>query len=446
MAGGNWTAQSKVRPGAYINVKTIPAPVGVLGTRGVLALPVMLPWGPEDEVIAVEAGDFIGGKAKARIGLGYEDTAEAAMFLRQGFAGAYRALLYRVNGGAARAAASESGFSLEARYAGSLGNRLAVAVLESGDKVDVVTLLDAQEVDRQRVSSIDELADNGYVVFDGEGIPPLHAGIALTGGSDGAAANVKYAAFYAALEGQSWNTLALPEGDEARKAQTLAFIKARRNAGQKVQAVLVDYPQANHEGIISVSQGFSTSAGDIPAAGLAVYVAGLTAGGEVTQSYTYHVVQGATDILGELDAAGIEKALLGGEMILTRRMDGAIVIEQDINTLHEYTPEKGRVFAKNRVLRCLDDIATVARLKFELHYIGKMNNDARGRNLFKSDLAAYIGRLQAAGAVEDFDAAEDILVRLGDEADSVLVEMTLRPVDAMEKLYMMVQLDTGSGI
>ena len=48
--------------------------------------------------------------------------------------------------------------------------------------------------------------------------------------------------------------------------------------------------------------------------------------------------------------------------------------------------------------------------------------------------------LAAAGAVETFDGSSDITVERGLSADSVTVTLAVQPVDAMEKLYMTVEV------
>lgn len=39
MAGGNWTAQNKVRPGIYFNFKSRTTPKAAQGARGTVAIP-----------------------------------------------------------------------------------------------------------------------------------------------------------------------------------------------------------------------------------------------------------------------------------------------------------------------------------------------------------------------------------------------------------------------
>ena len=46
MAGGTFTVQNKVRPGAYINFKSVGKPLGTVADRGIMTMPLALKWGP----------------------------------------------------------------------------------------------------------------------------------------------------------------------------------------------------------------------------------------------------------------------------------------------------------------------------------------------------------------------------------------------------------------
>ena len=69
-----------------------------------------------------------------------------------------------------------------------------------------------------------------------------------------------------------------------------------------------------------------------------------------------------------------------------------------------------------------------------------MNNDVDGRELFKADRIAYFDSLVAAGAIEAFEA-DDIQVLPGNAKDAVVVNVAVTPIDAMEKLYMTVEVN-----
>jgi microsomal dipeptidase-like Zn-dependent dipeptidase len=167
-------------------------------------------------------------------------------------------------------------------------------------------------------------------------------------------------------------------------------------------------------------------------------VAGLTAGSEVNQSNTYHVIPNAVEIVGLKTDSEIETALKAGKMVISPRSDGAIVIEQDINTLHTFTTEKPYSFSKNRVIRTLDGVNNDIALMFQKGYLGKVSNNEDGRNLFKASVIGYLNTLQGLSAIQDFDSATDVIISAGEAIDSVVADLAIQPVDSMEKVYMTV--------
>ena len=92
-------------------------------------------------------------------------------------------------------------------------------------------------------------------------------------------------------------------------------------------------------------------------------------------------------------------------------------------------------FSKNRVMRTLDEIATDTENTFERVYLGKVGNNANGRDLFMSDIIAYLTSLQNRNIIQAFDNT-DITVEPGNDVDAIVVNLAVTPVDAMEKLYM----------
>jgi hypothetical protein len=136
----------------------------------------------------------------------------------------------------------------------------------------------------------------------------------------------------------------------------------------------------------------------------------------------------------------IIEGLQSGKFILSTRQDGAVVVEQDINTLHTFTPDKGYPFSKNRVIRTLDEINNSVALIFERSYIGKVNNNDDGRNIFKSDVINYLNSLQNISAIQNFDPTTDVQISAGEAIDALVVDLAVQPIDSMEKLYMTVMV------
>ncbi|MEK8132478.1 phage tail sheath family protein [Paenibacillus filicis] len=435
MAGGTWTTQNKVRPGVYINFAGEGKPAGAVGERGIVTLGLPLSWGEPRKVTAIAAGDNV------RELLGYDITAPQLVLVKEALKRAKTLLLYRLNDGV-KASATVTALTVKAKYSGLRGNDLTVIIqpnIDNNTKFDVRTLLAGQTIDSQTVADIAGLKANAWVTFSGTGALTATAGTPLTGGTDGAVTNQDHTDYLGAVEVYNFHALALVSADAALKSVYAAFVKRLRDAeGRKVKAVLENYPAADHEGIISVKNGVVLTDGTVLNAQKAtVWVAAATAGALMNQSLTYQAYDDAADVDTRYTNAQIEAALLGGEFVFVPG-SGTAIVEQDINTFRSYTPTKGRVFSKNRVMRVLDGIADDFKRIFESYYIGKVDNHADGRNLFRKECIAYLDTLQSIGAIQQFDAKTDITVLPGEDADSVYVELNVQPVDSIEKIYMKV--------
>nr|WP_313789316.1 phage tail sheath C-terminal domain-containing protein [Paenibacillus larvae] len=48
---------------------------------------------------------------------------------------------------------------------------------------------------------------------------------------------------------------------------------------------------------------------------------------------------------------------------------------------------------------------------------------------------------QRLNAIQDFDAQKDVSVEAGQDSDSIVVHIQVQPVDAIEKIYMQVEVE-----
>ena len=438
MAGGTWIAQNKVRPGAYINFKSVAAPTSMLGTRGVATMPLPLSWGAD--VIELYSTDLFDGKSVAKIG--YSINAPEIQVIRECLKHCYKLIIGRLDQGGVKATKTIGVLTATAKYAGTLGNKINIKIVANGTKFDVITLFNSVQKDKQTVTTVEQLMPNDFVVFTGTGAVATNAGTALAGGTNGTVGS-DYTNYLASVSAYNWDTMGIPQDVQAQNGTFIAYITQRReDMGLGSQIVLYRADTADYEGVISVSQGYSTDYETVAPTTFVATMTGITAGSSITDSNTYRVISTSGDGakivypsgVTPYDNAKIISELELGHIVLTVKRNGDLVIEKDINTLHTFSENRNIAYSKNRVIRALDAIRNDVGYKFE-GYIGVVTNDEEGRNIFKADLIAYFNNLQTIGAIRDFDSSTDLMVSAGEDIDSMVVTVVIKPTDSLEKLY-----------
>lgn len=442
IGGGTFTVQNKILPGAYINFVSA-GRAAQLGSRGVVALPLELNWGPENKVFAVTAEDF---NRTAIDVFGYDPTDASLLLVREALKRAKTLLAYRVNSGGQKASATVGGMAVTAKWGGTRGNDLKVAILTNADdatKVDVVTYLGTMEVDRQTVpadSGSANLKDNNFVTFgEAETLTPTSA-TALTGGSNGTVDGTAYSNFLNAIEVEAFNVIGYPGTDETIKALIAAFVKRLRyDNGVKIVGVLYQY-DGDDIGLINVKNGVILADGTTITGDKAVaWVAGASAGAEVNESLTNVAYDGAVDVDIKYTKSQYEAAIQNGEFAFYADNGKARVLT-DINSLVTFGDGVSEDWTSNRVVRVMDGWANdVARI-FGERYIGTVTNSDTGRELFKADLVSLAMQYQAIDAISNFESA-DIVIQQGNGKRDVVVNCALQPNDSIEKLYMTVTVN-----
>lgn len=439
LAGGNFLTMNKKLPGAYINFKSVPNATGTVGERGIATMPLQLEWGPEGELIELLSTDLEDGSSLEKVGTTafYADS----LILRECLKHCYKLLVWRMDKGASKATTALDNLTVTAKYGGQKGNLIQVAVLENkkdNTKFDVVTFFEQSEKDRQTVANIKELVRNDWVDFSGTGNLTASAGTFLKGGTSGTITASDYSIYLDEMKLHSWNTMGIPSEDVTLPAIVKSYVQGlREEQGKKVQAVVYNYNAADYEGIISCKQGYATEQEEIPPVMFVAWVTGATAGANVNESLCYKSLGGAVRILGDLPENELEEEIQKGWFLLGKRVDGVIVVLDDLNTFVSFEPEKDEDFANNRVVRVLDEIGTTVQLQFEKMFIGRVDNTETGRDIFKSQLIANFTTLQNINAIQNF-IADDLEVLPGSGKSDVKVNVYIQPVDSMKKLYMTV--------
>lgn len=246
-----------------------------------------------------------------------------------------------------------------------------------------------------------------------------------------------------ALRTVNFNTLCYPfDGDSetANKTAITSWIRSMRDEeGMKCQAVLANHA-ADSEGVINVVQGVTLTGGSVlTAAEVTAWVAGATAGAGITTSNTGMIYAGAIDVNPRMTRTEMETAVKAGKFIFKTDTAQNVSAVYDINSLATTTPEKSKMFTKNRVIRTLDNIANDITSIFESNYVGKVNNTEEGCSILKAALVDYFATLQNMGAIQDFEM-DDVTIITGTDTDAVVVTVAVQPIDSVEKIYLTVNL------
>lgn len=420
-----------------------------MGEKGVVAIAEPLSWGPCEVIQTIIPGEDLTPY------IGYDVTNEKALFLKEMMKGSdttpgpIKILLYRPKGtGGVKASGTIGALSVTALYEGIRGNDITVIVQEDPDTGGthvVSTVVDGRTVDEQTVTALSELSANAWVTFSGTGNTFTEtAGTALSGGVDPTAANADYSAFLTALEKYTFD-IVVYDGTESVVIEAYAsFVKRiSERVGRKCQAVMAGAEDSNTKWVISAGNGVKLSDGTVlTPQQVTWWLGGAEAGAPYNQSLTYSRYPNAVEASPKLTDTEIEEAIQKGKLVFIDTFD-AVKVCTDINTLTSFTVDKQKCFAKNRVMRVLNQFCNDVYKQFSLYYIGKTNNNDDGRNLLKGWIVGYLNEMQANGGVQNF-VPDDVEVLAGNEIDAVVVNVAIQPVDSIEKIYMTVNVSVNS--
>src|SRR5690606_14433540 len=177
------------------------------------AFPAPLPWGKEG-ITVLDAATYFQNALKM---IGFRAGDPRIRHITASLNHAQRVLIYRVGTlGAAKATATLDTLTITAKYLGTRGNDITVAIQEDIDdagKFNVYTYLQGEEMDVQTVATAEELQSNDFVDFSGTGDLTETAGTSLTGGTDGTVSAGDYTDALTAFESEDFNVLGIPSDD-----------------------------------------------------------------------------------------------------------------------------------------------------------------------------------------------------------------------------------------
>lgn len=460
MAGGRFDKLiGKERPGTYINFESGRDNNAIkTGTRGTVIIPLpKASYGPAKKFIKLTTDNPDAEAATFGYSIYDDDPNRQMLLIREAFKRATTVYVYILTEGkkaqaeitmTTQAADEEAAtdavtntMTAMARYGGSRGNALTVTVDANPlGGYDVLIHLDGSKVTQyEGLNTVEELIalDNPYISFVGKGSLGEVAGQNLTGGSDEEAANMDITTFIDEWENVKFNTVAFPfngEGAENVKQAALTKVKYMRDSmGRGVQVVIPDAGNMDYEGVINVTNSVSLNGDVLSRAEVCAWVAGATAGATNTQSLTYNLYAGATEVVDPKTNEEAIAAIKAGEFFFSVSDDKEIVVEYDINSLITFADKKDKSYRKNRVIRVYDTFQEAVQLNFPPN---KFDNDSDGWEIMEGIGKTILRQFSDAGAITNVSYDEDFLVdRENSVDDETYFNIGLQAVDSAEKLY-----------
>lgn len=433
LGGGTFITQNKVLPGSYHNFVSAASASPALSDRGLVAAPIQLSWGPENELYEVDTADVQKNALKI---FGYPYTAAELRDVRELFRNAVKVFFYRLNGGGTKASITTGNLTGTAKYGGTRGNDLKIVIAANVNepaKWDVTSYLGTEKVDQQlAVANADAVVDNDFIIFSGTGVLAATAGATLTGGTDITVTGTQHVAFLDKSEAFGFNTVPCPTTDSTTIALYEAHAKRRRDENGVKFQVVVYRKAADYEGVINVENTVTDAGAN--AAALVYWTAGAEAAAPSNKSTTNKTYDGEYTVDTNYTQTQLETNLKAGKFMF-HKVGQEVRVLDDVNSLTTFTAEKSSDFQNNQVIRVLDQIGNDIALMFNTKYLGKIQNNKSGRSAFWADVVTYHKELERIQAIEDF-SSDDVTVEQGVDKKSVVVECPVTPVSAMTKLYM----------
>ena len=428
--GGTWLVQNKVLPGTYINFVSKERAELVFSDRGYVAIGVELDWGADEEIFKVENGDFIENSTKY---FGHSYDSDKLKGLRDFYKHAQTGYIFKLNTGGVKAS---NAFGT-AKYTGERGNDIKISIQANVDNAslfDVTTFVESEKVDVQTVATAKDLKNNDFVIFKSDATLAATAGTPMTGGTNGTVTGASHQKFLDKIDKYFINVLVCTSNEKTVKDLYVQYTKRMRDkVGAKFVCVVYRADDPDYEGVINVKT--KTLDSDFPENSAVYWVGGAEAYCAVNRSLTNHKYNGDFKLEVEETQTELELAVKAGYFIFHKTGDEIRVLK-DINSFVSFIKRKNRDFSFAQVMRTLDQIAIDVATIFNKTYLGSSNNTEYDRNDLKRDISKHHETLEDLRAIKDFNEETDIMVVEGETKESVLVTTNIKPVVAMEKLYM----------
>lgn len=270
---------------------------------------------------------------------------------------------------------------------------------------------------------------------------------------------VNYNTALAFLKTKKWNYLTIPGIQPSQVMTVSAFIKSQRVNERKTFKAVLPHIAADSEGVINFcTEDIKISDKVYTAAEYCTRIAGVLAGLPLSRSSTYFdFPEIKSAALSDDPDADIDD----GKLILI--FDGSkYKIARGVNSFTSFTAEMGEDFCKIKIVEGVDLYHDDIRDTFNKYYVGKVINDYDNKQLFVAAIKAYHKELEgnvldrsndntAAISLEgqrnylegkgtDTSEMSNVEILKGNTGSKVFVDSSVKFVDAMEDLKMVVYM------
>jgi hypothetical protein len=470
MASGKWSETDRpIRPGFYNRFKAAALARIQMGKRGIVAMPVKANWGPAKEVVQITSEkDLIDN-------FGNDMNYSAYKLGRLALLGQPKELLlYRMVDGTEKPgtltlkalieSTETDAIKLDTKYPSSRPFKISVAPNIVDDTTTDISLYEGTKLiyvfkglsgtPNEITAAINEDEGNKWLkatsLLTDHSNPITPTSIAatnMTGGNAGVSGitSEHYVEAMTAFEGRKFNGFTL-DGvtDPAIHTTVRGWVERNRDNGKKIRAYLGGTSEEtiteannrsksiNYEGIINVgATGGILDGIEYTPAETAVYICALGEGQSMKECLCNQTTV-FQDVTKHLSNEEIEEALLSGTLIL-RYDDGAVIIEDDVNTLKSYGQDQNEIWGYLRAIRFMDMVDEDTSFTGNRQYVGKVLNGRTGQLAVLTALKAYFETLQGE-LIEDFTVAIDEELQKNAANDEFFWMWDAKYINVMKKI------------
>ena len=480
IGGGTFSTMNRVIPGVYYKIKaTTTMEIGLID-RGVVAVPLALPWGNAEEVITLDQ-EYIHNLAVENPFL-IDINSSTLLPIREILVHAKTCYVLPTGGEKAYCMiGTESPVKVEARKSGSLGNHLhfhfTFYTKNSETIFSLEIFLDSKMVygkDSPLTTEEEEdlFFNQPYLKFPSRSSEETsitnfwkkYANERTESSFEDPIDHILTKGATYALTMETFNTccdvlaksayeynVMVTNYYSTNPSENIIFyenfenwlMNEREYKGNLIIGVVYGVNQYNNEYIINVSCADSS---ETPQRDIVFWVAGATADATAYQSITNMVYDGEMNYLSSSNnVVLIESALKQGQFLFYHQLNQYRVVK-DINSLHTITDPtaKNNYFKKNIIVRIVDQVLKESMRVFSQYYLGKAFNNIINRIFLKNDIVEILRILESRGCLENVTES-DVVVGKGNTNEEVTLNITLRPIDVMEILYVTLVIEDTEG-